>query len=50
MALFQYWYNKGNEERKKVIAFEGAYHGDTFGAMSVGDRGPFSAPILTFPI
>jgi len=45
---FQYWYNKGNEERKKVIAFEGAYHGDTFGAMSVGDRGPFSAPFSPF--
>ncbi|MGM0582717.1 MAG: adenosylmethionine--8-amino-7-oxononanoate transaminase [Bacteroidota bacterium] len=45
---FQYWYNKGNEERKKVIAFDGAYHGDTFGAMSVGDRGPFSAPFSPF--
>ncbi|MGJ3235939.1 adenosylmethionine--8-amino-7-oxononanoate transaminase [Marivirga sp.] len=45
---FQYWYNKGHEERKKVIAFEGAYHGDTFGAMSVGDRGPFSAPFSPF--
>jgi adenosylmethionine-8-amino-7-oxononanoate aminotransferase len=45
---FQYWYNKGYEERKKVIAFEGAYHGDTFGAMSVGDRGPFSAPFSPF--
>lgn len=45
---FQYWYNKGQEERKKVIAFEGAYHGDTFGAMSVGDRGPFSAPFSPF--
>ncbi|SMG08478.1 adenosylmethionine-8-amino-7-oxononanoate aminotransferase [Marivirga sericea] len=45
---FQYWYNRGNEERKKVIAFEGAYHGDTFGAMSVGDRGPFSAPFSPF--
>lgn len=40
---FQYWYNQGIK-RRKVIAFNGAYHGDTFGAMSVGDRGPFSAP------
>lgn len=45
---FQYWYNKGDEQRKKVIAFDGAYHGDTFGAMSVGDRGPFSAPFSPF--
>ncbi|GAB3333312.1 adenosylmethionine--8-amino-7-oxononanoate transaminase [Marivirga atlantica] len=45
---FQYWYNKGQQKRTKVIAFEGAYHGDTFGAMSVGDRGPFSAPFSPF--
>ncbi|MFT4741714.1 MAG: adenosylmethionine-8-amino-7-oxononanoate aminotransferase, partial [Marivirga sp.] len=45
---FQYWYNKGELKRKKIIAFEGAYHGDTFGAMSVGDRGPFSAPFSPF--
>lgn len=45
---FQYWYNKGEKKRTKVVAFEGAYHGDTFGAMSVGDRGPFSAPFSPF--
>ncbi|MBK6266026.1 adenosylmethionine--8-amino-7-oxononanoate transaminase [Marivirga sp. S37H4] len=45
---FQFWYNKGEKSRTKVIAFEGAYHGDTFGAMSVGDRGPFSAPFSPF--
>lgn len=45
---FQYWYNKGRAQKKKVIAFEGAYHGDTFGAMSVGDRGPFSAPFAPY--
>jgi adenosylmethionine-8-amino-7-oxononanoate aminotransferase len=28
----------------RVIAFEGAYHGDTFGAMSAGERSVFSAP------
>lgn len=42
MAI-QYWYNKG-EQKKKVIAIEGAYHGDTFGSMSVGDRGLFTDP------
>src|SRR5205809_3156939 len=30
----QYWYNRG-EKRTKILAFENAYHGDTFGAMSV---------------
>ena len=42
MAI-QYFDNIG-EKRHKVLALNGAYHGDTFGAMSVGDRGPFSAP------
>lgn len=40
MAL-QYWQNKG-QPRKKFIAFEGAYHGDTFGAMSAGARSLFT--------
>ncbi len=29
--------------RRGVVALEHAYHGDTFGAMSVGARGPFNA-------
>ncbi|OEK01847.1 adenosylmethionine--8-amino-7-oxononanoate transaminase [Roseivirga sp. 4D4] len=40
---FQYFYNQGIE-KKKIIAIDGAYHGDTFGAMSVGERGPFTDP------
>lgn len=40
---FQYFYNQG-VEKKKIIAIDGAYHGDTFGAMSVGERGPFTDP------
>lgn len=39
----QFWRNKGIE-KKKIIALEGAYHGDTFGAMAVGERGMFTAP------
>ncbi len=39
----QYWHNLG-VPRRKVIAIEGAYHGDTFGAMSVGDRSIFTEP------
>ena len=40
---FQYWHNKGTP-KTKVIAFKNAYHGDTFGAMSVSDRGAFTNP------
>jgi adenosylmethionine-8-amino-7-oxononanoate aminotransferase len=40
---FQFWYNQGLP-RKKVIAISGAYHGDTFGAMSVGERDTFVKP------
>jgi adenosylmethionine-8-amino-7-oxononanoate aminotransferase len=42
MAL-QYWHNKG-EQKHRFLAIEGSYHGDTFGAMSVGQRGYFNAP------
>lgn len=36
MAL-QYYMNKGETERTKVLALEHAYHGDTFKTMEVGD-------------
>ena len=39
----QYWHNLG-EKRKRILALEGAYHGDTFGAMSVGERDCFNVP------
>jgi adenosylmethionine-8-amino-7-oxononanoate aminotransferase len=42
MAL-QFWFNQGHR-KIKIIAIDGAYHGDTFGAMSVGERGMFTAP------
>ena len=44
---FQYWFNQGAPKRK-VIALEDAYHGDTFGAMAVGGRGVFSKPFDPF--
>ncbi|WEK20972.1 MAG: adenosylmethionine--8-amino-7-oxononanoate transaminase [Candidatus Pedobacter colombiensis] len=40
----QYWVNTGKQVRKKVIAFKEAYHGDTFGAMSVSGRSIFTDP------
>jgi adenosylmethionine-8-amino-7-oxononanoate aminotransferase len=38
----QYWWNNGQSQRKKIIAFRNSYHGDTFGAMSVSDRSVFT--------
>lgn len=38
----QYWWNLQQPQRKKILAFKNAYHGDTFGAMSVSDRGVFT--------
>ncbi|MEM7038311.1 MAG: aminotransferase class III-fold pyridoxal phosphate-dependent enzyme, partial [Bacteroidota bacterium] len=38
---WQYWQNKG-EQRHKILALEEAYHGDTFGAMSVSGRSVFT--------
>ncbi len=43
----QYWHNQGIQ-RKEIIAIEGAYHGDTFGSMSIGDRGVFSMPFFDY--
>jgi len=39
----QYFYNLG-EKRSAFIAFEGDYHGDTFGAMATASRSVFSEP------
>ena len=44
---FQYWVNK-NQAKTKVIAFKESYHGDTFGAMSVGSRSAFTEPFFPF--
>ncbi len=41
MAI-QFWWNKEQQQRKKILAFTNAYHGDTFGAMSVSDRSVFT--------
>lgn len=46
MAM-QYWHNQ-KINKPKIIALEGAYHGDTFGAMSVGDRSIFTTPFAPY--
>ena len=46
-VAFQYFHNQ-DKQRKKVVALNGAFHGDTFGAMSVGQRGYFNAPFESF--
>jgi adenosylmethionine-8-amino-7-oxononanoate aminotransferase len=48
---FQYWVNRG-EPRREFLALRGAYHGDTVGALSLGDRG-FGTSLfepLLFPV
>jgi adenosylmethionine---8-amino-7-oxononanoate aminotransferase len=39
----QVWQNRGEPRRSKFLAFEGAYHGDTFGTMATGARSLFTA-------
>ena len=48
---YQWWQNQG-EERNQIIAFDGAYHGDTFGAMALGERNIFNENFddLMFPV
>ena len=46
MAL-QYHFNQG-EKRGKIIALEGGFHGDTFGAMSVSGLSVYNGPFEDF--
>ena len=46
MAL-QYFFNKG-EKRARIIALEDAFHGDTFGAMSVSGLSVYNGPFEDF--
>ena len=38
---FQYWQLVGRDAKRGVISMDGAYHGDTFGTMAVGERSEF---------
>jgi adenosylmethionine---8-amino-7-oxononanoate aminotransferase len=46
MAM-QYWHNQ-DINRKGIIAIDGAYHGDTFGSMAIGERSIFSKPFADY--
>ncbi len=47
MAI-QYWHNQNITNKTTIIAFENAYHGDTFGAMSIAERNAFNAAFNPF--
>ncbi|MEX1025854.1 MAG: adenosylmethionine--8-amino-7-oxononanoate transaminase [Planctomycetota bacterium] len=43
------WVHRGEPERRTFVSLTGSYHGDTFGAMALGDPDPFFevyAPLL----
>lgn len=48
----QYWQNVGRAEKTGIVALERAYHGDTVGAMSVGDDSDFTDHFqpMRFPV
>ena len=55
---YQYWQNKGETQRQVFLGFQGGYHGDTFGAMSVSQSAEstqrfrdllFGSKIFSFP-
>jgi len=51
-VAFQYWVNRGVAGRRTYIALDGAYHGDTVGAISLGSGG-FGTDLfdpLRFPV
>jgi adenosylmethionine-8-amino-7-oxononanoate aminotransferase len=53
---FQYWINRGDPARQRFVALGDAYHGDTVGALSLGDGGfgtscfdPLRFPVVRSP-
>ena len=50
---FHYWRNIGESDRTRFVTLSNSYHGDTLGALSVGDAGLFKAayePLLMEPL
>ncbi len=55
-VAFQYWVNGGEPGHDRFVALGGAYHGDTVGALSLGDGGfgttlfdPLRFPVVRTP-
>jgi adenosylmethionine-8-amino-7-oxononanoate aminotransferase len=48
----QYWQNIGKPRKRRIVALEHAYHGDTVGAMSVSAASSFTDPFreMLFPV
>ena len=42
--VLQRWAQSGEPQRRVFVTLKGGYHGDTFGAMAVGDPDPFFLP------
>lgn len=40
----RYWYTRGRTDRHEIVAFEGAFHGRTFGSLSVTSGEPYRTP------
>jgi adenosylmethionine-8-amino-7-oxononanoate aminotransferase len=52
-VAFQFWANEGSSGKTRFLALGDAYHGDTFGALSLGDDGGFGGSLfdpLRFPV
>ncbi len=50
--VYQYHQQRGKTQKRKFLALSGAYHGDTLGAMSLGERKGFNEVFnsLMFPV
>lgn len=47
MAI-QHWHNQDITNKKKIVILEGAYHGDTFGTMSLSGKSSFYKPFFDY--
>jgi adenosylmethionine-8-amino-7-oxononanoate aminotransferase len=50
---FHFWRNQGDRQRRRFVTLSNSYHGETLGALGVGDAGLFKqayAPLLSEPL
>ena len=48
--ILRRWSDLGETQRRVFLSLEGAYHGDTFGAMAASDPDPFFVPFAPFAL